>query len=302
MTKLVYLGTGGSTPLPNRGLSCTVLALEKGGYIMVDCGDGTIQKYLKSDLKWNKTLTILFTHLHLDHTLGIFSLLSTMDLQGRDTGVHIYGPIGTKKFLRNLNGLVHKLNFRVYIHEIKAGVSISHYGYNIETYPTKHRIESIAYRIQLPDTEGHLDVEKCKKLGIKEGKDFGILKSGEDITFNNGNGAITVCSKDVVGTPTKGKSFGFSGDTRVFPKLGKFFKDVDYLTFESTFTAEEIEHAIQKKHSTASEAGKLAKDCGAKTLILNHFGARHEDPREYEEASLFHDDVRYFKDLDVIEV
>ena len=298
MAKLVYLGTGGSTPLPNRGISCTVLTLEKGGYIMVDCGDGTIQQYLKSDLKWNKKLTILLTHLHLDHTLGIFSLLSTMDLQGRTEDVHVYGTVGTKKFLKNLNGLVHKLNFHVHIHEIKAGVSISHYGYNIETYPTKHRIESIAYRVQLPDTEGHLNVEKCIELGITEGKLFGDLKAGKNIVLDDNT---IVESKDVVGESTKGLSFGFSGDTRAFPKLGKFFNGVDYLTFESTFTAEEIEHAIQKGHSTASEAGKLAKDAGAKTLILNHFGARHEDPHEYEEASQFHNDVRYLKDLDVIE-
>ena len=53
--------------------------------------------------------------------------------------------------------------------------------YTIKAVPLKHRIPSFGYVIQESDKPGKLDVEKAKRLGVKLGPDFGLLKSGKSV-------------------------------------------------------------------------------------------------------------------------
>jgi len=116
--KLVYLGTSGAMPTIKRGLSSTVLVLDKE-YIMVDCGDGTCRQYLKSNLKWNKPLTILITHMHSDHTMGILGLLQSMDLMGRKEPITIYGVEGIEQFVLDVHrGVQTKFGFVFSVQEL----------------------------------------------------------------------------------------------------------------------------------------------------------------------------------------
>lgn len=274
--KLVYLGTSGAMPTVKRGLSCTVLKLDKE-YIMVDCGDGSCRQYLISDLKWNKPLTMLITHMHSDHTMGIMGLLQSMDLMGRTEPVTIYGVRGLKKFVSDLHrGANFKFGFKFEVFEINAGDTIfPSKDVRIDTCKTKHQVPSVAYKITLPDKEGALDIEKAIALGAKPNSpELGMLKRGINIIVDQFNN-IEIKSKDVVGKPQKGKVIGFSGDTRPIPELIPFFKDCDYVTFETTFRSDELELAKKAKHSTALEVGLLAKEANIKHLICNHFSARH---------------------------
>jgi ribonuclease Z len=278
MTKLVYLGTSGAMPTIERGLSCTVLALEKE-YIMVDCGDGSCRQYLKSDLKWNKPLTILITHMHSDHTMGILGLLQSMDLMGRTEPVKIYGVRGIKKFINDVNRSVNfKFGYEFKVAEVDETLHIETMtaGLKITMCKTKHQVPSLAYKITLPDKAGELDIEKCIAMGIpKNSMCLGVLKHGEDVDYFDETGGHYVKSKDVVGAPTKGLIIGFSGDTRPIPELIPFFKNCDYLTFETTFRSDELPLATKAKHSTAEETAVLAQEAGVKTLLANHFSARH---------------------------
>jgi len=272
--KLVYLGTSGAMPAVERGLSCTVLAMDKE-YIMVDCGDGSCRQYVKSNLKWNKPMTILFTHMHSDHTIGILGLLQSMDLVGRTEPVTIYGIGGISKFITQLhrNQQV-KFGYDFNVIDIDEDFDLHlKSGVRIQTCKTKHSIKpSLAYKITLPDKEGTLGIDRCIQLGVtKNSPLLGMLKKGENVETGKG----LVLSKDVVGKPTKGKVIGFSGDTRPTPELTAFFKGADFLTYETTFRSDELSLAIKAKHSTAEEAGKLAQEAGVGTLLCNHFSARH---------------------------
>ena len=279
MSKLVYLGTSGAMPTIERGLSCTVLALENE-YIMVDCGDGSCRQYLKSNLKWNKPLTILITHMHSDHTMGILGLLQSMDLMGRTEPITIYGVRGIAKFIHDVNRSVNfKLGFEFKVTELDERytntVKLSS-GVEFTTCKTKHQVPSIAYKITLPDKSGALDIELACELGVPMNSPLlGKLKRGEDITFEKNGTIYGVRSSEVVGKSQKGLVIGFSGDTRPIPELIPFFKDCNYLTFETTFRSDELELAIKAKHSTAKETGELASQANVKTLIANHFSARH---------------------------
>ena len=284
--KLVYLGTSGAMPTIDRGLSCTVLVLDKE-YIMVDCGDGSCRQYLKSNLKWNKPLTILITHMHSDHTMGILGLLQSMDLMGRTEPVTIYGVRGIKQFVLDVHrGAKTKFGFKFEVIELLAGSVITTKNFKIDTCKTLHQVPSLAYKITLPNKEGELNITKCLELGVPNNSPLlGDLKRGKDVTLSNGK---IIISSDVVGNPQKGKVICFSGDTRPIDTLIPFFKDADYVTYETTFRSDELELAIKAKHSTAEEAGKLAESAGIKNLLCNHFSARHastdgfkQDIKEY---------------------
>jgi len=298
--RLVYLGTSGAMPTIKRGLSSTVLALEKE-YIMVDCGDGTCRQYIKSNLKWNKPLTILITHMHSDHTMGILGLLQSMDLMGRTEPVKIYGVVGIRKFVHDMHrGAGFKFSFDFEVVEISEVTEITSKVFTITTCKSKHQVPSLAYKITLPQKAGELDIKKCRKLGLPDNSPLlGKLKRGEDVVLSDGGmEEIVVKSKDVVGKPQRGLVIAFSGDTRPTPELEEFYKDVDYLTHEATFLEDEKELAEKTKHSTAYEAGLIANKAGVKHTILNHFSARYEKTKPlYDEASRVNPNIMIAKDF-----
>ena len=69
------------------------------------------------------------------------------------------------------------------------------------------------------------------------------------------------------------------------PELEKFFKDCDYLVFDSTFLDEEKQRAQDTCHSTAKQAATLGKNAKVKNLILTHFSARYKDENRTHERS-----------------
>lgn len=302
--KLVFLGTSGAMPTAKRGLSSTVLSLDKE-YIMVDCGEGTARQYLQSTLKWNKPLTILITHLHSDHVMGLFGLLQSMDLMKRTERVDIYGVKGLNELVGAVrNAVSFKFGYDFTVKELDEGDVVKGNEFTITCCRSKHRIaNSLAYKVQLPDKAGELDVDKAVSLGAKPNSpELGMLKRGINIIVDQFNN-IEIKAKDVVGEPQKGFSVAFSGDTRPTHALLEFYKGVDYLVHESTFRNDEQELAIQAQHSTAEEAGTMAKDACVKHVFLNHFSARHATTEGfYEDATKHFPYVTITKDLLEVEL
>jgi ribonuclease Z len=79
----------------------------------------------------------------------------------------------------------------------------------------------------------------------------------------------------VLGPERPGRSVGYSGDTRPSRTLRRFFAGVDLLIFDSTYASRDADKAVERKHSTAVEAAELAREAGAKRLVLTHFSARY---------------------------
>jgi ribonuclease Z len=53
--------------------------------------------------------------------------------------------------------------------------------------------------------------------------------------------------------------------------------EVDVLYHESTFLHEKLERAIETKHTTALQAGMVAREANVKQLLIGHFSSRYED-------------------------
>ena len=86
-------------------------------------------------------------------------------------------------------------------------------------------------------------------------------------------------------------------------KLEEFFKECDYLVFDSTFLDEEKQKAQDTCHSTAKQAAELAKKANVKNLILTHFSARYKDEIGHKtEAEQIHNSVITAKDLLEVEI
>jgi ribonuclease Z len=49
------------------------------------------------------------------------------------------------------------------------------------------------------------------------------------------------------------------------------------LYHESTFLHEKLERAMETKHTTAKQAGMVAREAGVKKLLIGHFSSRYDD-------------------------
>ena len=87
----------------------------------------------------------------------------------------------------------------------------------------------------------------------------------------------TVRPSQVTGLPRPGRRVGYSGDTRPSRRLARFFSGCDLLILDSTFRAADRDKAVERKHSTSTEAAQMAKDAGARRLVLTHFSARYRN-------------------------
>jgi ribonuclease Z len=292
--KLVFLGTSASQPTAERGTTCICLVLDRE-ILMFDAGEGAQIAFQKSKLGWNKKIKIFVTHLHGDHCVGILGLLQTMSLQNRTESVDIYGPAGIEEFVTaNLKILNFGLAFPVRIIRIKEGLVFEDSTYSINVCEAEHSIPAYSYLFTEKDKPGKFYPEKAKELGIPEGKLWHELQNDKEVKVEE----KTIRPSDVMGEKRKGRKIGISGDTRPTQKLEEFFRDCDYMTFDSTYLDTLRNKAKENYHSTAKEAAELAKKARVSNLILTHFSARYEDVEDLvKEARINHDSVIAAKDL-----
>jgi ribonuclease Z len=297
--KLVFLGTSAAQPTPERALTC--ICLEKDGEIlMFDAGEGAQISYLKSGLGWNKKMKIFVTHLHGDHCIGILGLLQTMTLQNRSEPIEIYGPDGIEEFIgANIKVLNFGLSFPVIITSVREEIIVKEKTYTVSACKAEHSVLAFSYVFQEKDKPGRFFPEKAKDLGVPEGELWNKLQSGQEVQV----GYKTIKSSDVLGEKRPGKKIGISGDTRPTKKLEEFFRNCDYLSFDSTFSHELLDKAKETHHSTAIEAAELGKNANVSNLILTHFSARYNDESVLlDEAKTKHSSVIAAKDLLEIEI
>jgi len=297
--KLVFLGTSAAQPTENRGLSC--ICLEKDGEIlMFDAGEAAQISFMKSGLGWNKKMKIFVTHMHGDHCVGILGLLQTMSMQNRTETLEIFGPKGIEEFIgANIKVLNFGLSFPVLISTIKEGKIFEDEKFSMYVCKANHSVTAFSYLFEEKDKPGRFNLEKAKQLGIPEGKLWSDLQKGNEITVNE----KIINPNQVLGEKRPGKKIGISGDTMSTPELEKFFKNCDYLVFDSTFLEEEKLRAQDTCHSTAKQAATLGKNAEVKNLILTHFSARYKDEVEHlKEAQEIHNSVITASDLLEIEI
>ena len=288
MMELIFLGTSGAVPTLERSTTCICLVRD-GEILMFDAGEGAQISYLKANLGWNKKMKIFVTHLHGDHCIGILGLLQTMTLQNRTEPVEIYGPEGIEELIAaNTKIMNFGLSFPVLITPINEGVIVSEEKYEVRTCEAEHSVPTFSFLLEEKEKPGTFYPEKAISLDIPKGELWHKLQQGEEVVVDG----KSIKPSEVMGPNVPGKKIGISGDTRPTKKLEVFFKNCDYLVFDSTFSDEMKEKAIQSLHSTAKEAATLAKNSNVSNLILTHFSARYKDENVLlDEAKTVHSSV-----------
>ena len=301
MLRITFLGTGGSTPTPNRNPSA--IAVNREGELMLfDCGEGTQRQMMRA--KTGMAVSSIFiTHFHADHVLGIPGLLQTMALQGRKEPLEIFGPRYIDKFLYHLLslGYVGK-GFEVKAIELKPGDEVRRQRYRIKAIKTVHNVESIGYVLEEDVRPGRFNRERAIELGIKPGPLFSRLQSGHTITVDGRE----IRPEQVLGPPRPGRKIVYTGDTRPCESVVEASRGADLLIHDSSMSEEVKQYAIEYMHSTALEAAEVAKEAGVRKLILTHISARYSDlesaMRLEEEAKRVFENVEVAKELMTVEV
>jgi ribonuclease Z len=277
MLSLTFLGTGAACPTIERNVSALAIQRE-GETMLVDCGEGTQRQMMRYGVSF-AFRDIFFTHWHSDHLLGVIGLLRTLGLlnvfggQERRDPLTLHGPRGAERILTHaMNVGIERVKFPVDIVELSPGDVVKRKDYDIVTFPTDHRADTVGYALVEHERLGRFHPERARELGVPEGPLWGKLHKGETVTTPAGR---EVRPSDLVGPSRPGRTVVISGDTRPCDGVRLAAKGADLLVHEATFTEEDVERARDTGHSTASEAADIAREAGVRQLVLTHISPRY---------------------------
>ena len=217
---------------------------------------------------------VFISHLHGDHFFGLFGLLSTVASSGRKEPVVIAGPVGLREAVEGVLGRaggIKDLPLRFLALEEGKSYDLGLIaGLHVRAAPIRHSIPSFAYVLTEGARPGALLMEKAAALGVV-GAQARALKQGKSVTTRKG----TVHPADCVGPPPSPFSVALVQDSSDCREAYPILQGVDVLIHESTYGEGFEEEAAERGHSTATQAGTIAREVNAKALILTHFSARH---------------------------
>ena len=241
--KLTLLGTG-CPSVDHKRYGPSNLVTAKKAKILIDCGSGVTQRLNKLKISSANIDALLFTHLHSDHCVDFYQLIISSWHSYRIKPWKIYGPKGTKKFVKKI----------------------------MDSWSDERKLR-ISYEARSSVKAFDIEVTEFKSLGKIKIKDINIkyfevdhkpVKYAYGFCFTNNNKKLTI-----------------SGDTRPCENLMKFAQKSDVLLHE-VFIEGEIKktnkmrtkktlHNVQSYHTTSSEVGKVAFITQSKKLVLTHF-------------------------------
>jgi len=271
MLSITLLGTGAACPSVERNVAALAVARE-GETLLFDCGEGTQRQMMRYGVSF-AFREIFFTHYHADHLLGVTGLMRTMGLQDRTLPVTLYGPRGADRILGAAIGLgIERNRFPIEIKEIAPGDRIAREEYDIVVFPTDHRADTVGYALAEHTRLGRFNPERARELGVPEGPLWGKLHKGETVELPDGR---RVGPADLVGRPRRGRTVVYTGDTRPSLSVVEAARGADLLIHDSTFGEEERARAVETGHSTAAQAAEVAREAGARRLVLTHISPRY---------------------------
>ena len=283
--ELTILGSSSALPTSERYPTAQVLNI-LGRFFLIDCGEGTQIQLRRQKIGFSKIKHIFISHLHGDHYFGLIGLISTLNLLGLKTDIHIYSPSELLNLLQpqldsikgegKVNLIFHPLNFK------KPQKIYSDKRVEVFSFPVKHSIPTSGFLFKEIQKQANIKKEAIQKFNIPIAK-IKDIKAGFDFTTENGE---VIPNKKLTTPPPKPRSYAFCTDTAYHEPIIDIIKDVDLLYHEATFPEEMKDFARKTLHSTATDAAKIAKLANVKKLIIGHFSARYND------ASLFESEAR----------
>jgi ribonuclease Z len=218
---------------------------------------------MKYGVSYMKVKAVFLSHLHLDHFLGIFGMVETMRLNGRQEKLSVYGPPGTKAAIGK-KGFLEAVEF-------SGSGQLADFGdFSVSAFEVRHAAGSFGFVF-----------EEKEKLRFHEAAAHAAGLRGPMFREIQEKGELKVAGKRVllknITYVQKGKKLAYSGDTAPCPATAKAAKGADLLIHEATFSSMHAAEAKEALHSTASQAAEIAKKAGVKRLLLTHISGRYKD-------------------------
>lgn len=277
MFRLHILGSNSAIPVRDRLPTAQLLRIGNAS-ILIDCGEGTQMQLRRYRLSMQRISHIFISHLHGDHYFGLIGLISTLNLLGHKNPLHIYADPRLESLMhRQLELSDTALNYPLHFHPVHPemdGLLIENESFSVEAFPLNHRIP----------THGFLFSESVPPPGIRSEllKDFDVppamwehIRKGGHYSDEAGR---LIPNEVLRVNPAPPRRYAFVSDTAYLPSLADRLGAVDLMYHEATFLKDKEAVAVEKFHSTAEQAAMVARDAGAKRLIIGHFSARYKEP------------------------
>ena len=241
--ELTLLGTG-CPSVDHKRFGPSNLVSTKTAKILIDCGSGITQRLHQLKVSSADIDVLLFTHLHSDHSVDLYQLIISSWHSYRIKPWKIYGPKGTKKFVKKI--------MDAWADERKLRIAY------------ESRASAKAFDIQVIEFKSIGNI-KIKDLNIKYFEvDHKPVKFAYGFCFTYKNKKLTI-----------------SGDTKPCENLMKYAQKSDVLLHEVFIEGEILQinkmrtkktlHNVQSYHTTSTQVGKVAFIAQAKKLVLTHF-------------------------------
>lgn len=262
------VGTSSAVPSRKRGLPANLVNY-KGERILFDCGEGTQRELMKEKLGMMKISRIFISHWHADHFSGLLGLIQTMEMEGRQEPLYIYGPPRTEEFTENIldTGYFNR-SFDIFVEDIIEGDEIIGEGYRVVPFEVDHGINAFGYSL-IEEDQKKANKEKMKSFGLTESPKIGELKKGESIKWDGKE----IEPEEVIET-MPGRKIVYSGDTAKCSNLIDHAKNADLLIHEATCSHEIIDE--RNGHTSAKQAGEVASEAEVDKLVLTHISRKYQ--------------------------
>ncbi len=282
--EVTILGSSSALPTSERYPTAQVLNV-LGRFFLIDCGEGTQIQLRRNKIGFGKIKHIFISHLHGDHYYGLIGLISTLNLLGLKTELHIYAPSEIKNLLQpqldyirgemTIKLIFHPLNFK------KPQKIFSDKRVEIFSFPMKHSIPTCGFLFREIQKQPNIKKELVTKFQIPITK-IKEIKAGADYITEDG---LTIPNHELTIPPAKPRSYAFCTDTAFNPAITDIIKEADILYHEATFPEGMREFAEKTLHSTTFDAAQIAKMANVKRLVIGHFSARYNDASLFEKEA-----------------
>ncbi len=302
MFDVVFLGSAASVPTAARGMPAMLVQHGQRRFL-VDCGEGTQRQLLKSGLGYRRLDTVLLTHGHLDHVLGLGGLAATFSEWGTIERLTVYGGVDALGEARRfLGGVVMPEAGRSLVIDyvaLKPGTVFEDETLELRAFPVEHRDTDSFGFVFSDKPQRHFDPARAAALGVPRGPERQSLVHGEPVASADGT---PIAPDDVLGPTEPGARLVIVGDTARTDNLADAVRGADALVVEATYMELEAARARDFGHITAAEAARMAAEGGVGALYLTHISARYKGPELEAEARAIFPASRVVSDFDRIQV
>lgn len=251
---------------------------------MVDCGEGAQLQMRRSGIAMAKINHAFISHLHGDHFLGIFGLLSTLNLTGRQQPFYLHAPEGLLPMIR----AVLRPDFSAWAFPIvlepldmKAPALVFEDDkVLVNSFPLRHSVPCCGFTFEEKPRPRNVrkDAVATMSLSVKE---INHLKLGLDIERDGR--VIKNADLTLEGRPIR--KYAFVTDTLKCPDIVPYIVGADLLYHEATFLRADSALARKTFHTTAYEAAELASQANVNKLVIGHYSSRYNDIHVLEDEA-----------------